>query len=169
MYVRPPFHSKRTALLLSWSPMFRGQNLLRESRSFTTSSQLPFHFLFLPFYFSIPTFIYLFHILNIFYNSSNFHFSTLIPHDSKNILFLFRGGSYCVIFFHFYKPCLYFFFLFFFPISFNFYGRITISHKYKLHAVRWTQYFFRVSILPQFQYYLTQKTLNLELRFDCIL
>ena len=142
MYVRPPFHSKRTALLLSWSPMFRGQNLLRESRSFTTSSQLPFHFLFLPFYFSIPTFIYLFHILNIFYNSSNFHFSTLIPHDSKNILFLFRGGSYCVIFFHFYKPCLYFFFLFFFPISFNFYGRITISHKYKLHAVRWTQYFF---------------------------
>ena len=98
LYVRPPFHSKRTALLLSWSPMFRGQNLLRESRSFTTSSQLPFYFLVLPFYFSIPTFIYLFHILNIFYNSSNFHFSTLIPHDSENILFLFRGGSYCVIF-----------------------------------------------------------------------
>ena len=74
--------------------------------------------------------------------------------------FIFDGNTSCVIFSFF--PIVSIFLLS--PTSFHFsqflsifYGRITISHKYKLHAVRWTQYFFRVSILPQFQYYLTHK------------
>lgn len=77
--------------------------------------------------------------------------------------FIFDGNTSCVIFSFF--PIVSIFLLS--PTSFHFsqflsifYGRITISHKYKLHAVRWTQYFFRVSILPQFQYYLTQKNVE---------
>ena len=89
LYVRPPFHSKtKCALLLSWSPIFRGQNLLRDSRSFSTSSHLPFHVLFLPSRSSIIPNIYLpLSLLNIFCNSPNFHISCLTPHDQKIVFF----------------------------------------------------------------------------------